>query len=60
MRTENYKLNLVKFSKEKAECIKTLGSLLNVIYWRIKLGKAKQKGKAKQCKTLFPSIDASV
>lgn len=59
MTIEKYKLNL-EFSKVKDECVKTLGSLLTVIYWRIKLSKAKQKGKAKKCKMLFPSIDASV
>lgn len=60
MGIEKCKLNLVKFSKEKDERVKTVGSLLDVIYWRIKLSKAKQKGKAKQCKIIFPAIDASV
>lgn len=60
MTIEKYKLNLIKFSKVKDEYVKILGSLLNVIYWRIKLSKAKQKGKVKKCKMLFPSIDASV
>lgn len=52
----SYNLNLVKFSKEKAECIRTQRPLLGVIYWRINLNKAKQKVMQSNAKLCSPLV----